>query len=203
MSTGGTVSHHKSGGSAGWRGSDGRGGRRGPPGCAAEPGSYHIRVVAGPQPGAAVLAVAPERYNVVIVGFEPVGSEDGILEPGEEFAVRSLTLFNNGSLPTPLPHCVVIAVAPSEWIELVGDPSRIPVAILPGHTLLLDHLPPLRFRVRHNFPLTPNVIPVATPRISFDTWVSRVNKRFRQPDQAEGCALEVRRTELMPWTLLL
>ena len=196
-----TTHHHNSGGSCGSSGSSGRGGRAGPSGCDAPPGTYTIVVFAGPpgQPGAAapVLATAPERYNVIVVGFEPMGSPDGILEPGEEFGMRNITLFNNGSLPTPVPHSVIISVVDTEWVELVAGPVRVPDAILPGHSITLSHLPPVRFRLRHNFRLVPNVIPSARPTITFDMWVARVNKRFRRIEQAERFGVEVRTRRLL------
>lgn len=128
---------------------------------------------------------------MALVEFEPVGSPDGILEPGEEFTLRGVTLLNNGFMPTPVTWPVIVAPSASEWIELASEPTRVREPIEPGFLLKLDHLPPLRFRIRHAFPLVPNVIPCAMPRLAFDVFVSRVNRRFRPADQAEGCVLEV------------
>lgn len=187
-----SITKTNPGGCDGPRGSSGSGGKAGARGPVGSPGSYTIRVLDSGVPGAAVHYTASERYNVALVGWEPVGSPNGILEPGAEFDLRGLRLLNNGGMPTPTAHPIVVTPTSSEWVEPLGSYLRVTDAVQPGATLALDHLPPPRFRIRHAFPLVRNVIPVATPRLVFGVWASRVLKRFRPEAQAEGRLLEVR-----------
>jgi hypothetical protein len=188
-----TTRHFNPGGADGAKGRDGRLGRSGAQGAAAAVGSFNIRIVESSLPGSRLLSMAPDRYNVAVVQFDKIGSPDGVLEPNEEFLLRGVSLLNNGAMGTPVRHPVIVTVMSSEWIEPSSEPVTLADEIPPGHTITLDHLPPLRFRLRHAFPLVPNVIPAAMVRFAFDVFVSRVNKRFQAPTNAEGRMLEVRR----------
>lgn len=141
-------------------------------------------------PSGGILLEARERYNLILSRHEPLGSADGILEPGEEFSLRGVTLTNNGGMATPAVQPIIVMVAQNEWIQPISDPVALTGAVSNGSSVSLDHLPPLRLRLAHAFPLVRNVIPVARPRLQFGAVVSRVNKRFAAVD-AEYTTLEV------------
>jgi hypothetical protein len=194
------VHHWHPGGSSGCNGRDGSSGSRGSSGSPGAPGSYAIQVLQQQQKqqdwggggrSVPVSFTAPDRYNIIVSQFEPLGSEDGILEPGEEFTLRALTLVNNGAMPTPSAQPLRISVVPNDWIEPASAPALLADVIPAGQGITLDHLAPLRLRLRHAFPLVRNTIPVAFPRLQLACVVSRVNKPFESVNQ-EHKTLEVR-----------
>ncbi len=178
-----TTHHSKSGGSSGRWGRDGRDGRADLHAGAEGPhGSVRIDVR---ESGA--VASYRSRYDVRLVSFQHCNAnDDGIYEPEEKVFVSRVTVVNDGGMPLPKHHDVIVRISDDGWIAPAPEQKLVlPRALPPGATHVFEReeleLTLRMFRPQRAGP------PLAAPEtIHLLAELPRVRRRFGRFEAADA-----------------
>jgi hypothetical protein len=164
------VQHSRPGGYSGPSGRNGSSGRGGTDGKNGVPGQYEVLV----SEAGGVRAVYKDRYNLIVVSFQPLRSDDGIIEPGEHLLIQDLTVENNGKMPTPSAQDISMSIQENAWIHPDGPEEMLARAVGINATAVLRNALPMT--IKYNFKLQPNKISRDVVQLKFHGRVDRVNK---------------------------
>ncbi len=110
-----THSHPRTnpGGHDGASGANGANGNRGQNGQDGQSSFVEITVF---NDTTGIPQVYNDIYRLKLVKFDPIFSDDGIIEPGESLSIHNLEVWNEGGMPTPIFQSIIVGVNGNQMV---------------------------------------------------------------------------------------